>query len=186
MQPCIVQRREDWRELSPALRPLLCSQLYLVAVAGRERASIPCIVRAPSTLMSWAMAMGTGCRLPCRCPGIRDENGTEIFRIDRFSFLYYKSFFNMKNCQFQSISQQFSTIFLYSLIVKCRNIPNRPFSFFYIVSPFSTVLILTRDTYARHAAAPRHAHTRQLASASPRLACVCMRSDQPRVILPPV
>jgi hypothetical protein len=31
---------------------------------------------------------------------IRDENGTEIFRIDRFRFLYYEPFFNMKNCQF--------------------------------------------------------------------------------------
>jgi hypothetical protein len=41
----------------------------------------------------------------------RDENGTEIFRIDRFRFLYYEPFFNMKNCQFQSVSQPFSTIF---------------------------------------------------------------------------
>jgi hypothetical protein len=41
----------------------------------------------------------------------RDENGTEIFRIDRFRFLYYEPFFNMKNCQFQLISQSFSTIF---------------------------------------------------------------------------
>jgi hypothetical protein len=30
--------------------------------------------------------------------GARDENGTEIFRIDRFRFLYYEPFFNMKNC----------------------------------------------------------------------------------------
>jgi hypothetical protein len=29
---------------------------------------------------------------------VRDENGTEIFRIDRFRFLYYEPFFNMKNC----------------------------------------------------------------------------------------
>jgi hypothetical protein len=41
----------------------------------------------------------------------RDENGTEIFRIDRFCFLYYEPFFNMKNCQFQSVLQPFSTIF---------------------------------------------------------------------------
>jgi hypothetical protein len=41
----------------------------------------------------------------------RDENGTEIFRIDRFRFLYYEPFFNMKNCQFQLVSQLFSTIF---------------------------------------------------------------------------
>jgi hypothetical protein len=37
----------------------------------------------------------------------------------------------------------FTTIFnhfLYSLIAKCRNIPNRPFSFFYIVSPFSSLI----------------------------------------------
>jgi hypothetical protein len=27
-----------------------------------------------------------------------DENGTEIFRINRFRFLYYEPFFNMKNC----------------------------------------------------------------------------------------
>jgi hypothetical protein len=41
-----------------------------------------------------------------------------------------------------SVSIGFTTIFnhfLYSLITKCRNIPNRPFLFFYIVSPFSTV-----------------------------------------------
>jgi hypothetical protein len=30
----------------------------------------------------------------------RDENGTEIFRIDRFRFLYYEPFFNIKNYQF--------------------------------------------------------------------------------------
>jgi hypothetical protein len=30
--------------------------------------------------------------------GTRDENGTEIFRIDCFRFLYYEPFFNMKNC----------------------------------------------------------------------------------------
>jgi hypothetical protein len=30
----------------------------------------------------------------------RDENGTEIFQIDRFRFLYYEPFFNMKNYQF--------------------------------------------------------------------------------------
>jgi hypothetical protein len=59
----------------------------------------------------------------------RDENGIEIFRIDRFRFLYYEPFFNIKNCQFQSVSQPFSTIFLYFLIAKCRNIPNRPLSF---------------------------------------------------------
>jgi hypothetical protein len=41
----------------------------------------------------------------------RDENRTEIFRIDRFRFLYYEPFFNMKNCQFQLVSQPFSTIF---------------------------------------------------------------------------
>jgi hypothetical protein len=41
----------------------------------------------------------------------RDENGTEIFRIDRFRFLYYEPFFNMKNYQFQLVSQPFSTIF---------------------------------------------------------------------------
>jgi hypothetical protein len=41
----------------------------------------------------------------------RDENGTEIFRTDRFRFLYYEPFFNMKNCQFQLVSQPFSTIF---------------------------------------------------------------------------
>jgi hypothetical protein len=64
---------------------------------------------------------------------------TKIFRIDRFRFLYYEPFFNMKNCQFQSVSQLFSTFFLYSLIAKCRNISNRPFSFFYIVNLFSTV-----------------------------------------------
>jgi hypothetical protein len=46
------------------------------------------------------------------CPSAsRDENGTEIFRTDRFRFLYYEPFFNMKNCQFQLISQLFSTIF---------------------------------------------------------------------------
>jgi hypothetical protein len=45
----------------------------------------------------------------------------------------------MKNCQFQLVSQLFLIIFLYCLIAKCRNIPNRPLSFFYIVSPFSTV-----------------------------------------------
>jgi hypothetical protein len=33
----------------------------------------------------------------------------------------------------------FHNHFLYSLIAKYRNIPNRPFLFFYIVSPFSTV-----------------------------------------------
>jgi hypothetical protein len=42
---------------------------------------------------------------------IRDENGIEIFRIDRFRFLYYEPFFNMKNYQFQLVSQPFSTIF---------------------------------------------------------------------------
>jgi hypothetical protein len=41
----------------------------------------------------------------------RDENETEIFRIDRFRFLYYEPFFNMKNCQFQLVSQPFSSIF---------------------------------------------------------------------------
>jgi hypothetical protein len=44
-----------------------------------------------------------------------------------------------------SVSIGFITIFnhfLYSLIAKCRNIPNRSFSFFYIVSPFPTVFIL--------------------------------------------
>jgi hypothetical protein len=46
-----------------------------------------------------------------RCVISRDENGTEIFRIDRFGFLYYEPFFNIKNCQFQSVSQPFSTIF---------------------------------------------------------------------------
>jgi hypothetical protein len=48
-------------------------------------------------------------------PGRRDargyEKGTEIFWIDCFRFLYYKPFFNMKNYQFQSVSQPFSTIF---------------------------------------------------------------------------
>jgi hypothetical protein len=33
------------------------------------------------------------------------------------------------------VSQPFSTIFLYFLIAKCRNISNRLFLFFYIVSP---------------------------------------------------
>jgi hypothetical protein len=42
---------------------------------------------------------------------IRDENGTEIFRIDRFRFLYYEPFFNIKNYQFQLVSQSFSIIF---------------------------------------------------------------------------
>jgi hypothetical protein len=41
----------------------------------------------------------------------RDENGTEIFQSDRFRFLYYELFFNIKNCQFQLVSQLFSTIF---------------------------------------------------------------------------
>jgi hypothetical protein len=41
----------------------------------------------------------------------RDENGTEIFRIDRFRFLYYEPFFNIKNCQFQLVPQPFSIIF---------------------------------------------------------------------------
>jgi hypothetical protein len=44
-------------------------------------------------------------------PGDRDENETEIFRIDRFCFLYYEPFFNMKNCEFQLVSQPFSIIF---------------------------------------------------------------------------
>jgi hypothetical protein len=43
--------------------------------------------------------------------GTRDENGTKIFRTDRFRFLYYEPFFNMKNCQFQLVSQPFLTIF---------------------------------------------------------------------------
>jgi hypothetical protein len=30
---------------------------------------------------------------------------------DRFRFLYYEPFFNMKNCQFQLVLQPFSTIF---------------------------------------------------------------------------
>jgi hypothetical protein len=34
-----------------------------------------------------------------------------IFRMDRFRFLYYKPFFNMKICQFQLVSQLFSIIF---------------------------------------------------------------------------
>jgi hypothetical protein len=53
--------------------------------------------------------------LKTSCGGItpyRDENGTEIFQIDRFRFLYYEPFFNMKNCQFQLVSQLFSTIFV--------------------------------------------------------------------------
>jgi hypothetical protein len=34
----------------------------------------------------------------------KDENGTEVFRIDRFRFLYYGTVFNMKNYQFQLVS----------------------------------------------------------------------------------
>jgi hypothetical protein len=40
----------------------------------------------------------------CLVVTLRDENGTEIFRIDRFRFLYHEPFFNMKNCQFQLVS----------------------------------------------------------------------------------
>jgi hypothetical protein len=47
----------------------------------------------------------------CTVHTIRDENGIEIFRTDRFRFLYYEPFFNMKNCQFQLVSQPFLTIF---------------------------------------------------------------------------
>jgi hypothetical protein len=56
-----------------------------------------------------------------------------------FVFYIMIPFSNMKNCQFQLVSQPFSTIFLYSLIAKYRNILNRPLSFFYIVISFSTV-----------------------------------------------
>jgi hypothetical protein len=48
---------------------------------------------------------------PSDCTEDRDENGTEIFRIDRFRFLYYEPFFNIKNYQFQLVSQPFSIIF---------------------------------------------------------------------------
>jgi hypothetical protein len=44
-------------------------------------------------------------------PNSIHENGTEIFRIDRFRFLYNEPFFNIKNYQFQLVSQPFSTIF---------------------------------------------------------------------------
>jgi hypothetical protein len=37
------------------------------------------------------------------------------------------------------LETQSSTFFFYSLIATCRNILNRPLSFFYIVSPFSIV-----------------------------------------------
>jgi hypothetical protein len=42
---------------------------------------------------------------------LKDENGTEISRTDHFHFLYYDSVFKHKNCQFQLVSQPFSTIF---------------------------------------------------------------------------
>jgi hypothetical protein len=70
------------------------------------------------------------------CITHRDENGTEIFRIDRFRFLYYEPFFNIVG--FNWFHNHFQP-FLYSLIAKCRNMLNRPLSFFYIVSPFSTI-----------------------------------------------
>jgi hypothetical protein len=49
---------------------------------------------------------------------IKDENGTEISRTDRFHFLYYDSIFKHKKL---SVSIVFTTIFnhfLYSLIAK--------------------------------------------------------------------
>jgi hypothetical protein len=52
-----------------------------------------------STFVSSAGRVGS-----CVAHAVRDENGTEIFRIDRFRFLYYEPFFNMKSCQFQSVS----------------------------------------------------------------------------------
>jgi hypothetical protein len=35
---------------------------------------------------------------PIRDENETEENETEIFRIDRFRFLYYEPFFNIKNC----------------------------------------------------------------------------------------
>jgi hypothetical protein len=67
----------------------------------------------------------------------KDENGTEIFRIDRFRFLHYdivfyiiKPFSNFVTHKTLSVLVGFTTIFiyfLYSLIAKI-NIPYRPFS----------------------------------------------------------
>jgi hypothetical protein len=51
-------------------------------------------------------------------PMVKDENGTEISRTDRFRFLYYDSVFKHKKL---SVSIGFTTIFnhfLYSLIAK--------------------------------------------------------------------
>jgi hypothetical protein len=48
-------------------------------------------------------------------------------------------FLTWKIVSFNRFYNHFQPFFLYFLIAKCRNISNRPFSFFYIVSPFSTV-----------------------------------------------
>jgi hypothetical protein len=62
-----------------------------------------------------------------------------------FVFYIMNHFLTWKFISFNWFHNHFQSFF-YSLIAKCRNIPNRPFSFFYIVSPFSTVFILSKDT----------------------------------------
>jgi hypothetical protein len=56
-----------------------------------------------------------------------------------FVFYIMNRFLTWKIVSFNWFHNHFQPFFLYSLIAKCRNIPNQPFSFFHIVSPFSTV-----------------------------------------------
>jgi hypothetical protein len=68
--------------------------------------------------------------------GMKTEQ--KYFELTVFVFYIMNRFLTWKIVSFNWFHNHFNH-FLYSLIAKYRNISNRPFSFFYIVSPFSTV-----------------------------------------------
>jgi hypothetical protein len=50
--------------------------------------------------------------LPLAAPPTKDENGTEIFRIDRFRFLYYEPFLTRKIVSFNWFHNHFQSFFV--------------------------------------------------------------------------
>jgi hypothetical protein len=87
----------------------------------------------PRILVSWLD------KRTCPVALVRMKTEQRYSKLTVFVLYIMILFSNMKNCQFQLVSQPFLTIFLYFLIAKYRNILNRPLLFFYIVISFSIV-----------------------------------------------
>jgi hypothetical protein len=88
----------------------------------------PCTYHAPKLTLSPKGPKGDTTWL-----GMKTEQ--KYFELTVFVFYIMNRFLTWKIVSFN----WFHNHFLYSLIAKCGNIPNWPFLFFYIISPFSTV-----------------------------------------------